>query len=132
MSGVLIVDDDPAIREGLKMLLGNEGIDAWSTDSPFELPFVVRRIDPDVILVDLAMPSISGEAILRVLDRRSLKTNAALLIFSGRDPRALAKLADELNVDGFISKAEAPEEVLRKIQFWIQQKQPRNEKGAAS
>lgn len=114
------------------MLLQHEGIEACATASPFELPFVVRRLDPDVILVDLAMPSISGEAILRTMDRRRLGSRAALLIFSGRDPRELAILADELNVDGFISKSEAPNEILRKIRFWIEQQQPHDQKGAAS
>ena len=123
MSGVIIVDDDTSISTGLTMLLEIEGIEARSTRSPFELPFIVAEIDPEVILIDLSMPSISGEAIFRTLARRKLRSNAATLIFSGRPQNELARLAEELGADGFICKSDDTEQIIRKIRFWINQRQ---------
>ena len=119
MSGVIIVDDDKSIGTGLTMLFEIEGIPARATSSPFELPFMVSEMDPDVILIDLSMPALSGEAVLRTLARRKLRSNAAILIFSGRDPHTLALLAEELGADGFICKADHVEEIVRKVRFWI-------------
>lgn len=127
MSGVIIVDDDPDIGAGLKMLLELEGIEAHVTSSPFELSFIIKRVNPEVILVDLAMPSLSGEVVLRTLHRRRSGGDVAVLIFSGREPRELSRLADELGADGFIPKSDDTEQFIRKIKFFIEQ-QPRNAK----
>lgn len=119
MSGVIIVDDDKSIGAGLTMLFEIEGIAARATSSPFELPFLVSEMDPDVILVDLSMPALSGEAVLRTLARRKLRSKAAILIFSGRDAHTLSALADELGADGFICKTDDVDQIIRKIRFWI-------------
>jgi two-component system cell cycle response regulator CtrA len=119
MSGVIIIDDDKSIGAGLTMLFEIEGIAARATSSPFELPFIVAEMDPDVILLDLSMPAISGEAVLRTLARRKLRSRAAILIFSGREPAALAQIAEDLGADGFISKMDDTEQIVRKIRFWI-------------
>jgi DNA-binding response OmpR family regulator len=119
VSGVIIVDDDKSIGTGLTMLFEIEGIAARATSSPFELPFLVSELNPDVILIDLSMPALSGEAVLRTLARRRLRSKAAILIFSGRDAATLATLADDLGADGFICKTEDVEQIIRKVRFWI-------------
>lgn len=123
MSGVLIVDDDQSICLGLTMLFESQGVEARVTSTPFELPFAVSQMDPDVILIDLGMPAISGEALLRTLARRRLRSNAAILIFSGRGAHELARLAEELGADGYITKSEDTEQIVRKVRFWIEQRQ---------
>ena len=123
MSGVIIVDDDKSIGTGLTMLFEVEGIAARATSSPFELPFIVSQMDPDVILLDLSMPALSGEAVLRTLARRKLRHTAAVLIFSGRDANTLATLAEELGADGFICKTDDVDQILRKIRFWIDRRE---------
>lgn len=125
MSGVIIVDDDRSIGVGLQLLLEMEGIEATIMASPFELPFAVSQIDPEVILIDLGMPSISGEAILRTLARRRLRSNAAIVIFSGRAANELSRLAEELGANGFICKSDDTEHIVRKIRFWIDETQRR-------
>ncbi|HEX8152836.1 MAG TPA: response regulator [Thermoanaerobaculia bacterium] len=122
MSGVLIVDDDQTICLGLQMLLECENIPARVTVSPFELPFAISQMDPDVVLIDLGMPSISGEAILRTLGRRRLRRKAAILLFSGRGAGELSRLAEELGADGFICKSDDTEQIIRIIRFWIDQR----------
>jgi DNA-binding response OmpR family regulator len=123
MSGVIIVDDDKSIGTGLTMLFEIEGISARATSSPFELPFLVTELDPDVILIDLSMPALSGEAVMRTLARRKLRSTAAILLFSGRDPQTLATLAEELGADGFICKGENVDEIVRKVRFWIDRRE---------
>jgi DNA-binding response OmpR family regulator len=123
MSGVIIVDDDKSIGTGLTMLFEIEGIAARATSSPFELPFLVSEMDPDVILIDLSMPALSGEAVLRTLARRKLRSKAAILIFSGRDAQTLATLAEDLGADGFICKTDDVDQIVRKIRFWIERRE---------
>jgi DNA-binding response OmpR family regulator len=115
---VLIVDDQPDLLAGLVALLDDEGIDAAVHESIITLPLVVRKIDPDLVLIDLSMPALSGEAVF-TMGRARLGTDAPLVLFSGRAAHELAKLAEELGADGFLAKSQEPLELIARIQSWI-------------
>jgi len=93
---VLIVDDHPEILEGMKMLLELEGMDVTTHDSVITLPLILRKADPDVILLDLSLRALSGEAFFRLGRERLLRHSDALVIlFSGRPLAELAANAEE-------------------------------------
>jgi len=116
---VLIVDDEPDLLEGMKMLLEIEGIDVIVHGSMITLPLILREADPDVVLLDISMPALSGTFALRSGLRKMLRTDGSLVLFSGRSPRELAAAAEDLGADGFITKAQDPMEIVRRIQTWI-------------
>jgi two-component system response regulator PrrA len=119
MSGrVLIVDDEPDLLAGLMMLLEDEGIEVSTHSSMITLPLVVRQIDPDLILLDLSMPALSGSAVFK-LGRSRLGSDAPLVLFSGRGAVELAKRAEELGADGFMAKSQEPVDIIARIQSWI-------------
>ena len=120
MSGgkVLIVDDEPDLIEGIVWLLRDEGIEVVTHDSMITLPLVVRQIDPDLILLDLSMPALSGSAIFE-MGRARLRSDAPLVLFSGRAAHELAKRAEELGADGFLAKSQEPVDIIARIQSWI-------------
>ena len=120
MSGgkVLIVDDEPDLLEGISWLLRDEGIEVSVHSSIITLPFVVRQLDPDLILIDLSMPALSGGAVFK-LGRARLGTDAPLVLFSGRAAHELAKHAEELGADGFLAKSQEPVDIVARIQSWI-------------
>jgi DNA-binding response OmpR family regulator len=118
---VLFVDDEPDMLEGLARLLRDEGIDVETHTSVITLPLVVGAIDPDVILLDLSMPALSGLALLK-MGRARLRTDAPIVLFSGRSAEALAKEAEEAGADGFIAKSEESSDIVSRIQSWIDQR----------
>ena len=66
-STILIVDDDPTVRETLQALLFKEGYSlAFATDGSHALEHL-SEIDPDVILLDVMMPGLSGFEVCRHL-----------------------------------------------------------------
>jgi len=117
---VLIVDDEPELLEGMKMLLGLEGVDVVIHGSMITLPLILREANPDLVLLDISIPALSGTFALRNGLRKLLRTDGAIVLFSGRSPRELAAASEELGADGFISKAEEPMEIVRRIQTWIE------------
>lgn len=117
---VLFVDDEPEVLEGLSRLLRHEGIDVEVHTSAITLPLVVGTIDPDVILLDLSMPALSGFALLK-MGRARLRTDAPIVLFSGRSAETLAKEAESAGADGFIAKSEEPSDIVSRIQSWIDQ-----------
>jgi two-component system alkaline phosphatase synthesis response regulator PhoP len=116
---VLIVDDQHDLLDGMRALLEMSGIDVTLHDSMITLPLILREADPDVLLLDVSLPALSGSVALRQGLRRLLRTDAPILLFSGRSPGELGPLAEELGADGFITKASEPMEIVTRIQTWI-------------
>jgi two-component system, OmpR family, alkaline phosphatase synthesis response regulator PhoP len=116
---VLIVDDQHDLLEGMKALLEISGIDVVLHDSMITLPLVMRQADPDVVLLDLSLPALCSSAALRQGLRRLLRTDASLILFSGRSPNELAPMTEELGADGFITKAQDPMAIVTHLQTLI-------------
>jgi two-component system OmpR family response regulator len=66
---ILVVEDDPDIREMLVASLSEEGVAQGAADGQEALEVLARGPAPTVILLDLRMPRLSGEGFLRALDR---------------------------------------------------------------
>lgn len=116
---VLIVDDQHDLLEGMKALLEISGVDVVLHDSMITLPLILREADPDVVLLDLSLPALSGTAALRQGLKRLLRTDATLILFSGRSPNELAPMTEELGADGFITKAQDPMAIVNHLQTLI-------------
>jgi DNA-binding response OmpR family regulator len=119
---VLIVDDHPEILEGMKMLLELEGMDVTTHDSVITLPLILRKANPDVILLDLSLRALSGESFFRLGRQRLLRhTNALVILFSGRPVAELAATAEEFGADGVLPKSEDALQAVARVKTWIEQ-----------
>ena len=67
---ILFVDDDPAMREVMALILGEEGFDVVTAASGIDAIIELRRMTPDLIISDLHMPGMSGIEFLSVVRRR--------------------------------------------------------------
>lgn len=120
MSGrVLIIDDEPEMAEGFKQYLEIEGLEVFVHTSLITLPFAMKRINPDVILLELSMPALSGAALFELGAHRVLRTDAPIILFSGRGSRELSRMTEELGADGFLPKSIDMDDALRRIGNWI-------------
>ena len=68
---LLIVEDDPAIREELTLLLSNEGYRAAAVTDFTDVPGQVRAADPDLILLDLGLPGRDGMSLCADIRKNS-------------------------------------------------------------
>jgi DNA-binding NarL/FixJ family response regulator len=119
---VLIVDDHPEILEGMKMLLEIEGMDVTTHDSVITLPLILRKADPEVILLDLSLRALSGESFFRLGRERLLRhTDAFVILFSGRPVAELAACAEQFGADGVLPKSEDAMQAVARVKTWIQQ-----------
>ena len=65
---VLIVDDEPAIREVLEMILQEWGYEVRLASDGAEAKELVETYDPEVVVSDVVMPQLSGLDLLRCLE----------------------------------------------------------------
>lgn len=118
MSGVarvLVVDDDALVRSGLQMLLdGADGVDVVGTAADGdEVPGAVRRLRPDVVLMDIRMRRVDGIAATRGLRRHDDGPAVIVLTTFDGDDEVLDAL--HAGADGFLLKDTPPDRLVAAI-----------------
>lgn len=112
---VLLVDDHAVVREGYLRLLEDEPSISvvGEASNAVEACERARALAPDVVVMDIALPGTSGiEATRRMLkDQPHLR----VLMFSMYDDAIYARRALEAGALGYLSKASAPEALIRAI-----------------
>ena len=86
---VLVIEDEPHVREFLTALLRAEGYDVTATDSAIGARALVRSVDPHAILLDLGLPYRSGGSLLAELKADPRTARYPVLVVSGM-PEVLA------------------------------------------
>jgi DNA-binding response OmpR family regulator len=80
---ILVIDDDPIVRESLKLALTHAGFDAWTLEGPQLTLSVVKARRPDAIILDLYMPEGSGLDLCRELTKDPETKTIPIVVFSG-------------------------------------------------
>ncbi|HRD87835.1 MAG TPA: response regulator transcription factor [Accumulibacter sp.] len=114
---VMVVDDHPALRAGLRSLIESDAglrvlVDVASGEAAYG---EYRALRPDVVVMDLSMDGFGGiEAIRRI---RSLDPGAAILVYSVHDSRVLLERAFEAGAMGFVTKGSNVDSLLLGIRM---------------
>lgn len=107
---ILIADDHVVIREALKGLLSEAGWEVvGEAGDGFQVLSLVQEHEPDVLVLDLAMPNLGGLEVLRRLNERERKT--AVLVLSAQDDEDSVCGALEAGARGYVPKTANAEEL---------------------
>jgi DNA-binding NarL/FixJ family response regulator len=114
MTTVAVVDDQELVRSGLQMVLEARGCTVVGTAgdgrSGVEL---VRRADPDVVLMDIRMPVLDGIAATRALTEAEVRTRVLVLTTYDLDHYVYEAL--RAGAAGFLLKATPPERLVEGV-----------------
>ena len=66
MAKVVIVDDSPIVTKMLDACLSGRGYEVCAFNSPFGVSSKLRGLNPDVVLMDLGLPGLSGDQLLNI------------------------------------------------------------------
>lgn len=115
MIRVLVVDDHPAVRAAiLDMLEATDGLTAvGQAGDGREALDVVEALRPDVVLMDVTMPNMSGLEATRCLT--SAHPGARILMFSAAVGRDVVQAAREAGAAGFVAKGCRAGKIIRAI-----------------
>ena len=109
---VLIVDDDPKLREYIRVNLEMEGYSVKEAGSADEGLGVLDESTPDLVLLDVMMPEVDGWEMLRRVQERHGVGGIPVIMFSGKiDEKATAE-ATSRGAQGFIGKPFNPQELI--------------------
>ncbi|HZI65593.1 MAG TPA: response regulator transcription factor [Thermoanaerobaculia bacterium] len=119
MKRILIVDDHPIVRDGLKRILAETedlvvGAEAGSADEALAL---VRESDWDLVVLDITLPGRTGIDLLR--DLRRERPLLPVLILSIHSEDELGVRAVKAGASGYLSKECASDDLVRAIQLIV-------------
>ena len=110
---ILVADDDRNIRQGLVDLLESEGYSVTGASDGAEALRLVKRDQPDLVLLDIMMPGMDGYTVCREI-RRDDETLPVIFI-SARSEEVDRVLGLELGADDYIQKPFGTREVIARI-----------------
>jgi DNA-binding NarL/FixJ family response regulator len=106
MKQVLVVDDSPSMRLALRLLLQSREQFAVCGEAVDGLDAIekAKHLNPDVVLLDLAMPKLNGAEVASALKRTNPRTK--IILFTMYADSLRAKLAAAIGVDMVVSKSD--------------------------
>jgi CheY-like chemotaxis protein len=108
---VLVVDDDPGALTGTEAGVRGLGHDVVTRDRALGTTAAIWRERPDVALIDIEMPGLTGDDLVRAADEKQFVgpgRETAFIFYSGRDRDELEQLVKETIAVGAIDKASGP------------------------
>lgn len=111
---VFLADDHPLLRNGLRGLLEREGFTVvGEAGDGKEALKLVRQLKPDVAVLDLSMPLLSGIEAARTIQSEGVARGVVLLTVHGEDHYVLEAL--RAGIRGYVLKSQAPEDIAAAI-----------------
>jgi len=121
---VLLVDDEPVIRETVAEALEADGLRVVTAANGREALIRFRESAPDLVLLDLMLPELGGMEVCRIIRRES---PVPIIMLTARDAELDKVLGLELGADDYVTKPFS----LRELQARVRAQLRRTEAGAA-
>ncbi|WP_409319252.1 response regulator [Pseudomonas sp. KCJK9016] len=111
---VLIVDDHPALRMAISLLLASEGFDVVAeTDNGADALKLTWELAPSTLILDIGIPVVDGLRVISELVRKRLPVK--IIVLTGLAQNQLAERCRRLGAHGFVSKQSELSELVNAI-----------------
>lgn len=118
---VLIVDDDPQIRDVLRIALGQGGFRVTEAADGAAALVQVARDAPDLVVLDIGLPEMDGLEVCRRLRRTS---TVPILFLTAQDDPVDRIVGLELGADDYVTKPFSPRELVARVKAILKRSQP--------
>jgi two-component system nitrate/nitrite response regulator NarL len=113
---ILVVDDQPMVRQGVSALIRNS-LPQWEVcaeaSNGKEALEVVRRMKPDLVVLDIFMPGMDGFEVASRMTRMQMKSR--ILVLSMHESKGSAEAVRKAGCHGFVAKAHAGRDLIHAI-----------------
>ena len=119
---ILVVEDEPKIREGLRDFLEFQEFTVTTVDDGLEAERIVEEKRFDLILLDLMLPNISGEQLCQKWRQQGRTMPIIMLTAKGQETEKIAGL--DMGADDYVTKPFSLEELLSRIRAVLRRTDP--------
>ena len=126
---VLLVEDERKLRDLVRSYLERAGFTVLSTESGAEAITLAASAAPDIVVLDLGLPDVSGETVAREI-RAASATPILMLTAKATEDDRIAGL--ELGADDYVTKPFSPRELVLRVQAILRRGAPVAKQGPAS
>ncbi|MCP3992098.1 MAG: response regulator transcription factor [Actinomycetia bacterium] len=119
---VLIVDDEPQVRQVVATYLEREGFSVRSAADGHEALVEIGRQRPDALVLDLMLPGVNGLDVLRKLRDGGDEVPVIVISARGSEPDRVAGL--ELGADDYVAKPASPREIAARVRAVLRRSKP--------
>ena len=103
---IVVVDDHPVIRVAVRSLLTRDGHEVVSeTDNGVEAVSFIQKLQPDLVLLDICMPTLDGVAVIERIQKSNPSTK--VIVFTSLSAEHYAMRCIKAGASAFISKADS-------------------------
>ena len=124
---VLVVEDDTSVQSALSYSLSKEGYEVSLAEDGTQGLASARRLKPDLILLDVMLPNLSGLEVCRILRQES---GVPIIMLTARVEEVDRVTGLDLGADDYITKPFGMRELLARVRARLRQKET-TEKAAA-
>ncbi len=116
MTKIAIIEDDPVIRQMYLMKFESDGFEVSVAENGKDGVAMVERFLPDVILLDISMPVMTGDEALAEIRSKDWGADIPVLVLTNLGQEEAPKSLKQLGVSSFIVKAElTPRQVVDRV-----------------
>lgn len=119
---VLIVDDEPQVRNIVATYLERNGFAVRTAVDGLEALQAIRDRRPDAVVLDLMLPEVNGLEVLKSLRSDGDPVPVLILSARGREPERVAGL--ELGADDYLAKPASPREIAARVRAVLRRARP--------
>ncbi|MET3666801.1 response regulator transcription factor [Caulobacter sp. 1776] len=117
-AAVLVIDDDPVVRQFVELVLGQAGYTVSSATTGELGVKALQTARWDLVLLDINIPGMTGLEVLRLL-RKYQKVKAAVMMMTSRGDLATVRQAMETGADGYMVKPFGPQDLLKRVEAML-------------
>jgi two-component system phosphate regulon response regulator PhoB len=121
---ILVVEDDPDILQLLTYTLQSTGYKVISSQDGYEALNAVRLHHPDLLVLDLMLPSLDGFEVCKELKRNSETRNIPIIMLTAKGEEIDRIVGLELGADDYVVKPFSPRELLLRIRAILRRSAP--------
>lgn len=116
MRKLLIVDDEEGVRSLVRMTLQSESYEILEASDGARALELAREHRPELILLDIAMPGVSGLEVCEELKRDPETSGATVVMLTARAQEVDRNRGEEVEADDYFTKPFSPMALLEKVE----------------
>ena len=120
MTKILVVEDEKSLSDPLAYLLRREGYEVTVVDNGLSAVQAVENTPPDLMLLDLMLPGLSGTEVCREV---RLRSGLPIIMLTAKDSEVDIVVGLELGADDYVTKPYSSRELLARIRAVLRRRQ---------